>query len=183
MSLDNLLHPHGGVPHKREPFRITGRHVLFGMLGFFGLILAVNLIFVTVALDTFTGLTDRDSYRTGVSWNQKLDQADALRKLGWHVAVEPTIVPVEGKPEARYLDLTVSITDPNGAPIKPVALAGEARHPIVQSFDQPMDVVPLGPGRYRLAGELPTVGDWTIRIVIERAEGTDFRLDRLVRVR
>lgn len=183
MSLHDLLHPHDGAHRNREPFRLTGRHVLFGMIGFFGLIIAVNLIFVGVALDTFTGLTDRDSYRTGVSWNQKLDEADALRKLGWHVTVEPTVSPVEGRAEARYLDLTVSITDPNGAPVKPVALAVDARHPIAQTFDRQLAVVPLETGRYRVEGELPTIGDWTVRLTIERAEGADFRLDRMVRVR
>ena len=65
----------------KPAFRITGRMVFFGLVAFFGLIAAVNGVFMFYALDTFPGLTTEDSYKKGIVYNRTLDDAEARRRL------------------------------------------------------------------------------------------------------
>jgi len=169
--------------HLHDPnstgFRLTGRHVLIAFLAFFGLIIGVNLLFVNLALGTFTGLTDRDSYRTGISWNRQLERAAEMRALGWQVTLDPTVTPAR-EPAARLLDLTVTVRDADGRPIPGLALRGEARHPIAERYDLPLSFEPID-GGYRTRATLPATGDWTIRLFAETPEGQRYRIDREVR--
>ena len=48
-----------GMPTER---RITGRMVLVGLLTFFGVVFAVNGVFVYFALDSWPGLTTEAAY-------------------------------------------------------------------------------------------------------------------------
>ena len=48
---------------------LTGRHVLYMILGFFGVVLLANVVFVYLAMDTFTGLATEGAYVKGLSYN------------------------------------------------------------------------------------------------------------------
>ena len=50
---------------------IAGRHVLWGLIGFFGVIFAVNAIFVYAAEETFSGGDTSDPYRKGLNYNAR----------------------------------------------------------------------------------------------------------------
>ena len=91
----------------KPAFRITGRMVFFGLVAFFGLIAAVNGVFMFYALDTFPGLTTEDSYKKGIVYNRTLDDAEAQRRLGWNSSVG---LGADGM-------LTVTMTDKIGAPL------------------------------------------------------------------
>ena len=54
---------------------IKGKHVLFAMLSFFGVILVVNGVFTYFALSTFTGVSTDDAYRRGRAYNQTIEAA------------------------------------------------------------------------------------------------------------
>ena len=59
--------------------RITGRQVLFGILGFFGVVFAANGAFIFFALDSFTGLATDSPYQRGIEYNQTLAAAAEQR--------------------------------------------------------------------------------------------------------
>lgn len=66
-----------------KKFKLTGWHFLFIMLAFFGTIIAVNVVFVTRALDAFSGLVVKNSYVASQFYNEKIEQAEQQKSLGW----------------------------------------------------------------------------------------------------
>jgi len=62
---------------------LRGRHVLFAFLGFFGVIFAVNGVFLYAALSTHTGVVANEPYRKGLNYNQRIAAFQAQEQLGW----------------------------------------------------------------------------------------------------
>lgn len=164
-----------------SPFRITGRHVLIAMLGFFGIVIAVNLAFVFLALGTWTGLTDKDSYRTGLSWNRTLERDAAQRELGWTTDIDTRVVAgVAG--DYRFF-LTLTVTDRHGQPVNDLRVEGMARHPIAEAKDRSIAIEARGAGIYLGRAELPSPGDWEVRLIMTRPDGSTYRIDTVAVVR
>lgn len=161
-------------------FRLTGRHVLIAMLGFFGIVIAVNLAFVHIALSSWTGLTDHDSYRTGLSWNRTLERDAAQKALGWSSAVATRAARVEG---GRSFAVTVTLRDAAGRPVAGLAVEGEARHPVVEADDRRLAFVETEPGVYVAEALLSGAGDWELKLVATRTGGADYRIDTVATVR
>ena len=63
-----------GMPTER---RITGRMVLVGLLTLFGVVFAVNGVFVYFALDSWPGLATEAAYEQGLAHDQSLAEAAA----------------------------------------------------------------------------------------------------------
>ena len=61
---------------------IRGRHVLIGMIAFFGLIFLANGIFLYYALTTFGGGEKGSPYRSGLRYNETLAEAARAAGLG-----------------------------------------------------------------------------------------------------
>ena len=64
----------------QKPF--TGRKMLIWTLGFFGVIIAVNLALLTFALRTHTGLVAPNSYVASQNFNRKAAEARAQAARG-----------------------------------------------------------------------------------------------------
>lgn len=162
-------------------FRLTGRHVLITTLAFFGIVIAVNVAFVYVALSSWTGLTDHDSYRTGLSWNRTLERDAAQKTLGWSSAVATRVV--RAADGGRSLGVTLTLRDAGGRPVAGLAVAGEARHPVIEADDRKLEFVEIEPGVYAATAGLPGAGDWELKLVAARPQGTEFRIDTVATVR
>ena len=78
---------------------IRGRHVLIGMIAFFGLIFLANGIFLYYALTTFGGGEKGSPYRSGLRYNETLAEAARAAELGWK-ADSPTMRSPAGLPSA-----------------------------------------------------------------------------------
>ena len=72
---------------------ITGRHVLLMLVAFFGAILVANAIFITVALKSFPGESQKKSYVQGIRYKRNIDRtrrsgsawAGARKLQAWNV--------------------------------------------------------------------------------------------------
>ena len=142
---------------KRER-QITGRHVFFGFVGAFGIIIAVNVALAVSAVKTFPGLETKNSYIASQSFDERRAAQEAL---GWTV-------------EATHASglLELKITDADGQPVEVASLnatVGRATH--VKDDVKPefrfdgeayFATVPLGPG------------NWNIRMLAEAENGTVF---------
>ena len=62
---------------------IRGRHVLIGLLAFFGLIFLANGVFVYYALTTFGGGEKGSPYRSGLRYNETLAEAARAAERGF----------------------------------------------------------------------------------------------------
>ncbi|MEQ8665617.1 MAG: FixH family protein [Rhodospirillales bacterium] len=136
---------------------ITGRTVLLGMIAFFGIIIAVNSVFVYFALDTWPGLADEDSYNKGLDYNRQLEAAEAQRDLGWHSSLS-------------YVDdgngalLVATFEGPDGVPLGGLDVQAVIQRPV--GGDEPLivDFSEAGSGIYHsLLAEL-AAGRWDIEL-------------------
>jgi nitrogen fixation protein FixH len=61
----------------------TGFHMLFAMLAFFGVIIAVNLTMAFFARSSWTGFVVENSYVASQQFNGKMAETRAQAALGW----------------------------------------------------------------------------------------------------
>ncbi len=148
---------------------ITGRHVLFALLAFFGVIFAANGAFIWLALGTFTGLQEDGSNQRGLGYQQQLDAAAAQAARGWQLQLEH-LVGADGQ-----LLLQVALRDRDGAAVDGIAVLGQLRRPADASFDQDLTFTPEGGGRYRAAVDLAGPGQWDIWLETARHGGVPHR--------
>ena len=126
---------------------LTGRHVLFGLLAFFGFVLLANAVFIYLALDTFTGLTTDNAYQRGLQYNETLEARAAQRELGWSAQVTFA----ESGGEAGVL--TVVLKDRAGAPLEDLRVSGEVRRPTHEGHDRAVTLARSGAGTKAGGGE------------------------------
>ncbi len=153
---------------------LTGRHVLIAVLAFFGLVIAVNGIFVVLALQSWSGLSTDDAYRRGLTYNETLRQAEAQRALGWQARAD--LAPLaDGR--AR---LSIVFTDRADAPVDGLVIVGQLRRPSREGADRAVELASQGSGRYGTDVDLPLRGQWDLHLRADSADGKTFILeDRL----
>lgn len=148
-----------------RPF--TGRHMLALMIGFFGLIIAVNVTMATFAISSFGGEVVENSYVASQRFNRWLAQARSQVRLGWHVV---PAVDAAGR-------LHVAATDGNGGMLDGQIIV-TARHPLGRVPDQRVRMQRTVHG-FVADTRLPP-GRWLLRIDL-RAHGHDAHFEDEVR--
>lgn len=122
--------------------QLTGRAVFLMFLAFFGVIIAVNGIMLTVAIDTLPGTVTDSAYRSSQRFNQSLAEARARDGRGWRVDAN---VAREASGTAA---VTISLRDADGAPIDRIAVTARLLHPATRTNDRAFDIGRTGPGTY-----------------------------------
>ena len=168
--------PNGG----KKDFKLTGQHVLAMMLGFFGLIIAVNALFIFLALETWTGLVSDKAYVEGLSYNEKIAEGRRQAALGWTVDLG-LVTLGQGGEAGRDVMVRVDVSEEAGpVPVDRVEVL--FRHVIFESRDVAIEPLKTGPGRFEGRVSLPEAGQWDVRIVVEDADGQLFRRDSRVEI-
>ena len=139
------------------------------VLGFL-VVFAVNGIMVTVALNTFNGLSTDAAYDRGLSYNAELADYDAMRALGWvpHPAFERAGPTVEGITEGA---VTLTLSDAGGQPITRATVAAEVLRPASNSYDFTVLLPHQGDGRYAAPVTLTLPGVWEMRFAVTHPTG------------
>ncbi len=142
----------------RRDRRITGRHVLIGMLAFFGVVFAANGVMMWMAARTFDGVDEPDAYRRGVHYNERLAEARAQRALGWRVRVDLPAAAAGGS-RRRVM---VTVQDRHRRPLSGLAVAVTMRSPVNAHEDRMVTLTPnpTRPGQYGRELALPRLGKW-----------------------
>ena len=115
---------------------LTGRHVLFILIAMFGIVFAVNGVFAYLAIDAFPGVATQHAYRKGVSFNQQIAEAEALKALGWTLTAE------RDRPDR----LTLKFRDKSGSPLAVDAVTASLYHPANAKGDRQLSVVRVSQG-------------------------------------
>jgi nitrogen fixation protein FixH len=144
-----------------KPF--TGYHMAAILIGFFGIVIAVNIYMAKVAVGTFGGTVVDNSYVASQNYNKWLAEAGQEAKLGWNAKAERI-------PNGR---LKLSVTD-NGTVGIGFAVEAEAQHPLGRLPNRTLSFTSLGDGSYLSRETLPA-GRWQLRIVIAR-DSNQFRI-------
>ncbi len=143
--------------------RFTGRHLLYLLLGFFGVMLVANAIFIWLALDTFTGVSSENAYQDGLNYNQRLEAAAEQRSRGWQGTVSH---------ERDRVDL--KLVDAAGQPVRGLVLEALFLRPTHDSQDRLIAMTETEPGRYSVSLSLPASGNWDLVIRGYGPDGAPF---------
>jgi nitrogen fixation protein FixH len=140
---------------------IKGRHVLLGLIAFFGVMLLANAIFLYFAVTTYSGGDTSNAYQKGLQYNATLEAAKLQSERGWRT-------------ELAYDDeigrLTLKVLDQAAAPIAGLHVGAKLGRPTTDREDR--RVVLKETFRALYAADLHLApGRWVISIAARRESG------------
>lgn len=148
-------------------FTIKGWHVLAGLVAFFGLIIVVDGIFISLAYRTFSGEAAKNPYEAGLLYNRTLAQRQRQAALGWSATIE------EGAGDA----VLVRVADRDGRPVEGLTVSGALERPATTRGRRAVRFAPVTPGVYR-ADAAPLDGAWDLHVTLRAGDGALFEADR-----
>jgi nitrogen fixation protein FixH len=145
--------------------QITGRHVLFTMVGFFGFIIATDAYLVYKAVSTFGGIETDDAYRKGLAYNERIAEERAQQALGW-------------TKDARLDkgELRVSIRDQNQNGVENLRITAVVGRPATNAQDRTVQLTQVGSGEYTAAVGEVEPGVWVATLEAREAQSGTERL-------
>jgi nitrogen fixation protein FixH len=130
---------------KAKPAGIRGVHVAIMMVSFFAVIIALDTLFITFAIQSHPGEKVRNSYVLGLEYNRELARQAEQRALGWNV-------------DAGLVDddatLLVRLTDAAGGPLRGMAVSAHMHVAGIRQDLEPVWLAERAPGEYAMAAPL-----------------------------
>ena len=148
-------------PQKVREF--TGKHMLLTIVGFFAVVIAVNVTMATLASTSWTGLVVENTYVASQQFNQKAREGRAQAALGWTAKL--TIA--SGK-------VGYSLTDATGKPVTMRTVKVLFRHPAYEAEDKVV-VLAAGSGQEFSALHTPKDGVWIVEIDADAGLAVPYR--------
>jgi nitrogen fixation protein FixH len=145
----------------KAPRELTGKMVLLGFIGFFGIVASVNAIMVHAAVTTFAGTETASAYKAGLAYREEEAAAAAQAKLNWQV--EGRIVRV---PSGEAV-LTVEVRDSGRAPVYGIQIAARLAHPLNARLDRSIVLTRTLDGSFRGTTDAGA-GQWTLALDLLR---------------
>ena len=142
----------------------TGRHMLYIMIAFFGVIIVVNLVMLTAATRSWTGLVVENSYVASQKYNDMLTAAEEQKELGWTSGLVVTTRSAKAR-----------ITGLKDAPIGGLLVKLALSRPVHEADDTTLDLVETASGEYAVEADLGT-GVWIAELIATSASGQQFRM-------
>ena len=152
----------------RKTRELTGRHVLFCLLGFFGVVFAVNAVMMKAATSTFGGVETSSSYKAGLMFEREISKAGQQDDLHWQV---------DGKiarDKSGEAVLDISARDAKGLPLAGITAQARLAHPVDERLDHVIALDRSNAGRFHGAA-LAQAGQWELIIDLYRGEARVFR--------
>ncbi|NNE58087.1 MAG: FixH family protein [Hellea sp.] len=150
---------------ERAQKRLTGRHVWYWLIGFFGIMIIANAAFVYFAVTSFRGEDVPRSYRQGLEYNQTIQKRRDQNKLGWQASYNIL------KTEAGQNQLILALKDKDGARLSDLSIEATLRHPTDTDLDRTLSFSQISPGLYQAKGPIP-LGQWQLRARANQAQTT-----------
>ncbi len=143
--------------------RLEGKHVLAGLVAFFGVIIGVNLTLAVLANTSWTGLAVENGYVASQHFNAELAEARRQAELGW-------------RPQLGYRNdrLELALEGVSGDRLTGFSVAGELERPSTDREDRRINFTEMRPGFYVAEGRLNS-GQWDVDVMIKDANGRAMR--------
>jgi nitrogen fixation protein FixH len=119
---------------------LRGVHVLWMLIAFFVLIIAVDAFFIARAVATFPGEQVKNSYVLGLDYNREVERRERQRDLGWRA--EAGIVSETGQ------SLVVRLRSAAGEPVSGLSLTARVYSAAAGGVDEAVTLQERGPGEY-----------------------------------
>ena len=153
---------------RRKTRELTGKHVLLCLLGFFGVVFAVNAIMVKAATSTFGGVETSSSYKAGLMFEREVARAEQQDELHWQVGGKIA------RNKAGEAVLDVSARDAQGGPLAGITAQARLAHPADERLDHVIVLDRTNAGLFH--GEaLAQAGQWELIVDLYRGETRVFR--------
>lgn len=134
---------------------IKGRHVLFVLLGFFAVCVAVDGFMIYRALSTFGGVDNVNAYRDGIAYNSRIAQEERQSETGWRDSVEVL---------AEQKRIRVTIADRDGRAASNLNVRAIFSRPATNRFDVALPVRETAPGVFEADVASLEPGSWIVGI-------------------
>ncbi|MGE0044650.1 MAG: FixH family protein [Hyphomonadaceae bacterium] len=145
----------------RKPFELRGAHVLWMLLLFFGAVIAINVAFSVIAVQSFPGEDVRRSYLQGIRYNDTLEERRTQAALGWSATAALLAEGEEAVVEVR-------ITDARERGVEGLLIEGALRRPMNAHEDVALSFIGRGDGIYRARVPSLNQGVWELRASAHR---------------
>jgi nitrogen fixation protein FixH len=137
--------------------------VLICLVGFFGIVAAVNAVMMVAAISTMSGLDSDSPYQAGLAFDEEIAAARAQQALHWQVDAN-----VERDEGETLVEITAR--DADGTPLPGLGATASLVRPTDRRLDRQLAITQDGPGHFR--GVTGTaVGQWDLVIELAR-DGT-----------
>lgn len=150
----------------RPGFRVTGWHVLAGVVSFFAVVFAVDASFTVMALRTFPGQVSVTPYEDGLLYNRRIAQLEAQERLGWRAAAA-----------AAPGEVVLTFRDRNGQPLSDLSITGRLERPATDQGRVTLRFAETAPGRY-VAPTGRLAGAWDLTTEARGGSGGAFLAER-----
>lgn len=141
------------------PKQFTGWHMLAIMIGWFGIVIAVNLFMAWNATSSWTGLVVKNSYVASQHFNEVTAEKRAQLAMGW-----------KATPVYEGGVLTLDLQDARRAPIEDAIITARLGRPSYDAQDHMVQFAETAPGAYAGDTELAS-GIWDAEVTVTGASG------------
>lgn len=147
-------------------FRLNGWHVLAMVVGFFAVVIAVDVAFAVIAYRTHPGEVSVTPYEDGLIYDRKIAQLKAQEALGWQAAAE-----------AEAGKVVVLMVDAGQRPLTGLAVSGRLERPATEAGRIVLKFRETAPGRYEAEAKGLT-GAWDLTAETRGGAPGGFELER-----
>lgn len=148
---------------------LTGRHVFYIVLGFFGVIFAANGVMVFYAVTGFSGVESSNAYEAGLAFDRTIKASHEQDARGWKVVIE----------HAERGDGAVSFKviprDGEGVAAPGLSVLATFKRPVDAALDRSVQLKEIEPGVYETAVTLPAKGQWILELTAMQGERELYR--------
>ncbi len=145
-------------------------------VGMFVVVISVNGIMITVAFDSWTGLSTDNAYEEGLAYNERIAAAEAQAALDWQVAMT-----AEPLAEQR-VRVALTLRDAAGEPFRADEVRATFIRPTQEGHDMTVWLAPgTAPGEHVAEVAVPLKGVWDVHVEA-RERGDTFRIEKRVTV-
>jgi nitrogen fixation protein FixH len=148
---------------------VTARTVLLSLLGFFGVVIGVNAVMITLAVSTMPGLETEQPYQTGIGYNAEIEAARAQAARQW------TVLGLIDRDAAGQTAVEIHMRDATQAPIGGLAVSVRLMRQTDGRADHAVSLGERQKGIYLGAAAGVTPGVWDVEIEANRGEERVFR--------
>lgn len=141
-----------------SPKPLTGGKVLAMLVAFFGVVFAVNMTMMQLAIQTMPGTEVDSAYTASLAYEKEIAIAHDQNARNWKVDAH-----IERAPDGGT-SLRVEARDDNGKPMSGLKFQGRLERPIDRRADRPVELAETGIGIYRGKAPLIAAGQWDLVI-------------------
>lgn len=141
-------------------------------------VIAVNAVLASYAVETFPGLETENAYKKGLAYNETIAASRAQDERGWQANVK--FAPANGS-DAHAGSLLVEFADRNGTPLHGLSVSAQLIRPTHGGGDFTVSLVEQDGGLYATTMAFPLPGQWDAWVRADSRSGK-FQITRRILV-